>query len=210
MRVPEPARKTQDERFEALFASPIGVIRVVGTTRGVSELEFVRGGTDRDPIPEQGSLWDAGFQAPGRNLKRSPNAERVPARQAGKARPGASGADLPEPVAACLRQLEAYFAGRLTRFDVPLDLGGTPFERRIWAALTAVPYGATTTYGKLAALLGKPSAARAVGGANHRNPVSIIVPCHRVIGASGGLTGYGGGLWRKEWLLAHERKNAPR
>jgi methylated-DNA-[protein]-cysteine S-methyltransferase len=122
----------------------------------------------------------------------------------------ASGADVPEPVAACLRQLEAYFAGRLTRFDVALDLGGTPFQRRVWAALMAVPYGSTTTYGTIAASLGEPAAMRAVGGANHRNPVSIIVPCHRVLGASGELTGYGGGLWRKAWLLAHERKHASR
>jgi methylated-DNA-[protein]-cysteine S-methyltransferase len=106
-------------------------------------------------------------------------------------------------------QLRAYFAGSLTRFDVPLETGGTPFQRRVWQALLAIPYGTTTTYGRLAAELGDPRAMRAVGLANGRNPISIIVPCHRVIGADGSLTGYGGGLPRKQWLLAHERGEVP-
>ena len=106
-------------------------------------------------------------------------------------------------------QLQAYFAGELTRFDVRLETGGTPFQRRVWQALVGIPYGATTTYGKLAAELGDPRAVRAVGLANGRNPISIIVPCHRVIGADGSLTGYGGGLPRKQWLLAHERGGVP-
>jgi methylated-DNA-[protein]-cysteine S-methyltransferase len=106
-------------------------------------------------------------------------------------------------------QLHAYFAGALTHFDVPLETGGTPFQRRVWQALLAIPYGATTTYGKLAVELGDPRAMRAVGLANGRNPISIIVPCHRVIGADGSLTGYGGGLPRKQWLLAHERGGVP-
>ena len=110
---------------------------------------------------------------------------------------------------AAAEQLRAYFAGALTRFDVPLETGGTPFQRRVWQALLAIPYGTTTTYGKLAAELGDPRAMRAVGLANGRNPISIIVPCHRVIGADGSLTGYGGGLPRKQWLLAHERGEVP-
>jgi methylated-DNA-[protein]-cysteine S-methyltransferase len=105
----------------------------------------------------------------------------------------------------CFRQLAEYFEGRRRRFDVRLDLRGTPFQMRVWDALLGVPFGATTTYRDIAAALGNPRATRAVGGANHRNPVSIIVPCHRVVGAGGSLTGYGGGLWRKEWLLGHER-----
>ncbi len=108
----------------------------------------------------------------------------------------------------CLRQLEAYFRGERRSFDLPLRLEGTPFQRRVWQALLRVPYGRTATYGELAAALGSPRAGRAVGGANHRNPVSIIVPCHRVVGGDGGLVGYGGGLWRKEWLLRHERERA--
>lgn len=101
-------------------------------------------------------------------------------------------------------QLAEYFAGRRTAFDVPLRLGGTAFERRVWDALTAIPHGATTTYGELAARVGAPGQARAVGSANARNPIAIVVPCHRVIGAGGKLTGYGGGLERKHALLAHE------
>ncbi len=101
-------------------------------------------------------------------------------------------------------QLDAYFAGDLRAFDVPLAVAGTPFQRAVWAALCEVPYGTTTTYGALAARLGRPAAARAVGAANGRNPISILVPCHRVVGASGALTGYAGGVERKRWLLAHE------
>jgi methylated-DNA-[protein]-cysteine S-methyltransferase len=101
-------------------------------------------------------------------------------------------------------QLAAYFAGTLRRFDVPLRMQGTPFQQRVWAALLEVPYGTTTSYGELARGLGQPGASRAVGLANGRNPVSIIVPCHRVIGSSGKLTGYGGGLDRKRLLLQHE------
>ncbi|MFD9811753.1 methylated-DNA--[protein]-cysteine S-methyltransferase [Streptomyces sp. NPDC059080] len=108
------------------------------------------------------------------------------------------------PFAETIAQLDAYFRGELTVFDLPLDLGGTPFQRRVWAELGTLPYGTTVTYGQLADRLGVPSAARAVGLANGRNPVSIIVPCHRVIGANGSLTGYGGGLDRKRRLLAFE------
>lgn len=106
-------------------------------------------------------------------------------------------------------QLRAYFAAELTSFDLDLDLHGTEFQRRVWAALLRIPYGQTTTYGRLAEELGDPKAVRAVGAANGRNPISIIVPCHRVIGADGRLTGYGGGLERKQWLLAHERGEVP-
>jgi methylated-DNA-[protein]-cysteine S-methyltransferase len=111
---------------------------------------------------------------------------------------------LPGPLAEALIQLDEYFRGERRVFTVKLDLRGTPFQKRVWAKLLGVPFGRTTTYGALAACLGDPAATRAVGGANHRNPVSIIVPCHRVVGFDGRLTGYGGGLWRKEWLLRHE------
>jgi methylated-DNA-[protein]-cysteine S-methyltransferase len=109
-------------------------------------------------------------------------------------------------------QLAAYFAGELTAFDLPLDLSrGTDFQQRVWAALLTVGYGETTSYGAIAAGLGlHAGASRAVGLANGRNPVSVVVPCHRVIGASGDLTGYGGGLDRKRWLLAHEAERTRR
>lgn len=102
-------------------------------------------------------------------------------------------------------QLLAYFAGDLREFTVKLSPNGTSFQSRVWTALMKIPYGQTTTYGTLAVELGDPRAVRAVGLANGRNPIAIIIPCHRVIGADGGLTGYGGGLHRKQWLLAHER-----
>lgn len=101
-------------------------------------------------------------------------------------------------------QLTEYFAGARTTFDVPLDPGGTPFEQRVWDLLRAIPYGTTTSYGALARRLGDPKTTRAVGAANGKNPIPIIVPCHRVIGARGELTGFGGGLERKRWLLEHE------
>lgn len=99
------------------------------------------------------------------------------------------------------RQLQAYFAGELHDFDLELAPQGTPFQLQVWEALRAIPYGATASYGEIARAVGMPNAARAVGGANNRNPLAIVVPCHRVIGAGGSLTGYGGGLERKRLLL---------
>jgi methylated-DNA-[protein]-cysteine S-methyltransferase len=106
-------------------------------------------------------------------------------------------------------QLQAYFAGELTAFELPIQLRGTEFQRRVWASLQEIPYGETISYGELARWVGNPKASRAVGLANGRNPVAIVVPCHRVIGADGSLTGYGGGLERKVWLLKHEGSWAP-
>jgi methylated-DNA-[protein]-cysteine S-methyltransferase len=105
-------------------------------------------------------------------------------------------------------QLAQYFAGERRSFDLPLEPRGTAFQQEVWRALRAIPFGATRSYAELAAALGRPSASRAVGGANGRNPLSIVVPCHRVVGADGSLTGYAGGLARKEWLLEHERAGA--
>jgi methylated-DNA-[protein]-cysteine S-methyltransferase len=102
------------------------------------------------------------------------------------------------------RQLACYFEGKLTQFDLPLAATGTPFQQQVWQALKAIPYGTTLSYGEVARRIGTPSASRAVGMANGRNPIGIIVPCHRVIGANGKLIGYGGGLPRKEALLAFE------
>ncbi|MFD5767866.1 methylated-DNA--[protein]-cysteine S-methyltransferase [Streptomyces sp. NPDC127049] len=110
----------------------------------------------------------------------------------------------PRPFGETIRQLDAYFEGELTEFDLPLHLEGTPFQQSVWEQLQLIPYGETRTYGELAEALGKPGASRAVGLANGKNPVGIIVPCHRVIGSGGSLTGYGGGLDRKKRLLAFE------
>ncbi|GGS26569.1 MULTISPECIES: methylated-DNA--[protein]-cysteine S-methyltransferase [Actinokineospora] len=106
-------------------------------------------------------------------------------------------------------QLDAYFAGELTDFDVPLNLHGTPFQQEVWRALCEIPYGETITYGELALRVSRPTASRAVGAANGRNPVSVIVPCHRVVGSTGDLTGYGGGVERKRFLLDFETRYAP-
>jgi methylated-DNA-[protein]-cysteine S-methyltransferase len=106
-------------------------------------------------------------------------------------------------------QLTEYFDGARTSFDMPMARGrdlGTPFQRRVWSALQAIPFAETITYGELARRVGSPKAARAVGRANATNPLSIVVPCHRVIGADGSLTGYAGGEERKRWLLEHERR----
>lgn len=122
--------------------------------------------------------------------------------------PGFDASGQPEVLKAGLVQIGEYFRGARLSFSLPLALDGTDFQMKVWKALLRVPYGKTTTYRDLAATVGNPKATRAVGGANHRNPISIIVPCHRVVGSDGRLTGYGGGLWRKDWLLAHEKKHA--
>ncbi len=105
-------------------------------------------------------------------------------------------------------QLQQYFAGTLSHFDFPLHIEGTQFERRVWETLQRIPAGETTTYGDIASELGQPLAARAVGAANGRNSIAIVIPCHRVIEKNGGLRGYGGGLWRKRFLLQHEKSMA--
>jgi O-6-methylguanine DNA methyltransferase len=112
-------------------------------------------------------------------------------------------------LAAAGEQLDSYFAGDLTAFDLPLAPGGTPFQQGVWSALVEIPFGETVSYGSLATRLGRPGAARAVGLANGSNPISIIIPCHRVIGSDGRLTGYGGGIDRKAWLLDHEAGRGP-
>lgn len=105
-------------------------------------------------------------------------------------------------------QVDEYFAGSRREFDLPLHPHGTGFQQRVWTALRAIPYGETTSYGATAATIGAPTSSRAVGAANGQNPLPIIVPCHRVVGANGALTGYGGGLDAKRWLLAHEALHA--
>lgn len=106
-------------------------------------------------------------------------------------------------------ELEQYFLGDRRSFDIPLSPEGTEFQKLVWNALETIPYGETRSYGEIAALVNSPKACRAVGMANHQNPISILIPCHRVIGANGSLTGYGGGLNKKKWLLDLERKYCP-
>lgn len=106
-----------------------------------------------------------------------------------------------------VRQLDEYFAGDRTEFDLPLDPAGTPFQRSVWSVLRQIPYGETISYGQQAGLLGDRNKSRAVGAANGKNPIAIVVPCHRVVGANGHLTGFAGGLENKAWLLDHERSH---
>ncbi|AOS63574.1 methylated-DNA--[protein]-cysteine S-methyltransferase [Actinoalloteichus hymeniacidonis] len=115
------------------------------------------------------------------------------------------GAENAEVFTNCIAQLTEYFEGRRTEFDLPTAPQGTPFQHEVWSVLREIPYGETVSYGWVAEQLGRPTASRAVGAANGRNPISIIVPCHRVVGANGSLTGYGGGMKRKESLLELER-----
>lgn len=107
-------------------------------------------------------------------------------------------------IAQAAAQLADYFAGIRTTFDLPLAAQGTEFQQRVWAVLRAIPYGSTVSYGEIAAALGDPKSVRAVAGANGANPLAILIPCHRVLAGDGKLTGYAGGLHRKEWLLRHE------
>ncbi len=108
----------------------------------------------------------------------------------------------------CINELTEYFRGERKDFTVPFVLDGTPFQNRAWHALTTIPYGQTITYGEQAIRLDNPKAARAVGLCNGNNPIVLLVPCHRVIGANGSLTGFGGDLWVKKWLLDHEKKHS--
>ena len=122
-----------------------------------------------------------------------------------KVRPEPEWREHPDAFSEAIRQLRSYFAGALREFHLPLAPEGTPFQMRVWQELLNIPYGVTISYGELARRLGDPKASRAVGLANGANPISIVVPCHRVIGSNGKLTGYGGGLKNKEWLLGLER-----
>jgi methylated-DNA-[protein]-cysteine S-methyltransferase len=110
------------------------------------------------------------------------------------------------PLRPALEQLDAYFSGELTEFALPLAPAGTAFQQRVWSALQSVPFGRTASYGQVAKTVGRPGAARAVGLANNRNPIPLIIPCHRIVGSNGNLVGYGGGLACKRWLLEHERR----
>jgi len=113
--------------------------------------------------------------------------------------------DTPNPILSCTQQLNEYFNKERKGFDLPLLPEGTLFQKAVWQALVEVPYGVTASYFDIAKKMGNPKSVRAVGAANGKNPISIIIPCHRIIGSDGKLIGYGGGLWRKKWLLKHEQ-----
>jgi methylated-DNA-[protein]-cysteine S-methyltransferase len=115
--------------------------------------------------------------------------------------------EIPPYLKECIEQLDEYFRGERKVFSVKLKLQGTDFQKKVWNQLIRIPYGETVSYKDIASLIGNPNAVRAVGNANGQNNLAVIIPCHRVIGSNGSLTGYGGGIWRKEWLLKHEQAN---
>lgn len=163
------------EHYWTVVASPVGDLVVTGDGEALTGVGFLaRVGTPGAPGPRGDFGWASRWV---------------------EAQP---------PLAPATEQLAAYFAGERRRFDLALRPPGTAFRRRVWAAVAAIPYGATTTYGALAAGLGVAGGARAVGAANGANPLAIVVPCHRVVGADRGLTGYGGGMDAKRFLLALE------
>src|SRR5947207_3065925 len=161
-----------------MTASPVGLLFLARSEKGLRYLEFM----DRRSIKRAIAAHEA----------ETPGAKWEP-----------SLLDLKDTV----DQLEAYFNGMLREFELPFDLTGSDFQRKVWKGLTAIPYGETRTYGQIGKQIGQPRASRAVGLANNQNPIAIIVPCHRVIGADGSLTGYGGGLPKKRWLLDHEARH---
>ncbi|MFA7248910.1 MAG: methylated-DNA--[protein]-cysteine S-methyltransferase [Dehalococcoidia bacterium] len=160
--------------------SPVGPLFIGVTAGSLARIDFMRSEDDA-----------------------AAHVERFEAETGGGAAPGGSAC------AEVVRQLRAYFAGERFAFDLPLAPRGTEWQRGVWLALRAVPWGEAVSYGTIAARLGRPTASRAVGAANGRNPIPIVVPCHRVIGADRSLTGYAGGLHRKQWLLAHEGIRLP-
>lgn len=192
-----------------LVESPLGPLTLVVDGDKVTGL-YMEG--QRHLLP----AWSSGPHAgPGADLAgpgadhAGPGADHAGARPHNVEAGGAGLAEAEAPgLAAAARQLRDYFAGELTEFSLSLRLEGSPFRRQVWEALRRhVPYGEVVTYGELASLAGRPGAARAVGMAVGHNPISIIVPCHRVIGAGGALTGYAGGIDRKRWLLALEARS---
>ncbi len=160
------------------LSTPIGTLSAVASTEALVALEFSEA-TDKS---EELKLWTSKFQQP------------VWVEQS----------DLLANVA---MQLEAYFDGKRKSFDLPFCAQGTAFQQKVWNLLQKIPYATTTSYGKQAVAYGNTLAIRAVARANGANPIAIVIPCHRVVGATGNLTGYAGGLWRKQWLLNHELKN---
>jgi O-6-methylguanine DNA methyltransferase len=164
-----------------MASSPVGLLFIARTPRGLRHLEYM----DR------------------RSLKRAIAAHEAE-------HPGAEWVASLLELKPVVEQLESYFNGGLLEFEIPLDLAGSEFQLKVWDALRVIPYGETRTYGQIAAAVGQPRASRAVGLANNQNPIAVVVPCHRVIGADGALTGYGGGMPKKRWLLEHEATHARR
>jgi AraC family transcriptional regulator, regulatory protein of adaptative response / methylated-DNA-[protein]-cysteine methyltransferase len=162
--------------FISTISTPIGEMLVLETQKGICLLEF----EDREGL--EGEVQALLQKANGRIIEGGRNFYSL-----------------------LSEELEAYFRDPSLPFSVTLDLLGSDFQKKVWKTLIGIPVGQTRTYSQVAETIGRSTAARAVGHANARNPIAIVIPCHRLIGANGSLTGYGGGIWRKEWLLKHER-----
>jgi methylated-DNA-[protein]-cysteine S-methyltransferase len=171
-----PARRIAISYYDVID-SPLGQLFIGGSGAGLHRIDFLDDG--RDEAGRVALLERESGDAPARD---------------------------PRAAAPAAEQLREYFASQREHFDVPLAARGTEFQRRVWEALCSIPYGETASYGEIARAIGRPGASRAVGAANGRNPISIVVPCHRVVGAAGALTGYGGGLDRKARLLSLEAR----
>jgi methylated-DNA-[protein]-cysteine S-methyltransferase len=181
----------------ATIASPIGRLVLVASNEALTELRF-------DPHGPFAGGKDARARSHGDAAREEHRSDEVPTAPTQASAAGGSGAQ--DLLLRACRQLDEYFRGERTDFDLPLAPRGTEFQCAVWRALLQIPFGETWSYQKLARALGRPDAMRAVGAANGQNPLPIVIPCHRVIGADGSLTGYGGGLALKQWLLKHEAK----
>ena len=171
--------------YFAYYDSPIGPLEIKSDEESIISIEF-----PKDEDNEKGKKTDSTGK-PSSTSSRSPARHPLP----------------PVPVLQhCIKQLDEYFRGKRTTFDLPLSLHGTLFQTTVWGQLRKIGFAETLSYKEMAESIDNPKAVRAVGSANGKNPISIIIPCHRVISNDGSLGGYGGGLWRKEWLLAHEKK----
>lgn len=187
---------------QAWLESPVGRLELAADAEGLRRIEFPPY-AGRRPGPSTGVGRRAHSSGRAASVA-APGAASRAAAGAASAAPGPDGTAARRILAATRRQLEEYFAGRRTSFDLPLAPQGTSFQLRVWEELRRIPYGQTISYGELARRVGLPRAARAVGAANGANPLPIVVPCHRVIGANGTLTGFGGGIEAKAELLAIE------
>jgi methylated-DNA-[protein]-cysteine S-methyltransferase len=159
--------------------------------------------------PKPAPLYRAYYKSPIGRIEITATDKEICSLDFVQGKPSGRATRLSPALRACLKQLDEYFAGKRRIFELLLRLEGSEFQCDVWQALLDIPYGARVSYADVAKAVKRPKAVRAVGSANGANPISVIIPCHRVIASDGGLGGYGGGLWRKEWLIEHEWKHAP-
>jgi len=190
-----------DKFYTTFYKSAIGLIEITGTKEGILSVKFV----EDDPANEKTMqcLRDEVPRCPGDEALHRQEDEVLESLKS-EATNYLVG-EIPQCLKDCVRQLDEYFIGKRKEFELELLPQGTPFQMKVWQKLMEIPYGKTASYKDIAEAVDSPKAVRAVGGANNKNKICIIIPCHRVIGSDGSLVGYGGGIWRKEWLLKHEK-----